>query len=64
VKIGFIPHTSESKNVAAGTRIRVLNIVKHIEDAIVSNDLDELETCDVVVFQARWQDRDLVFAKA
>lgn len=64
IRIGFVPHQSiDRKQIAAGTRIRVLNVVKHIENCIVSYDYDDLKDCDVVIFQARWLATDLKLAK-
>lgn len=63
-KIGFVPHQSINlEQIAAGTRIRVLNIVKHIENCIVSYNFEDLKSCDVVIFQARWMPGDPELAK-
>jgi len=63
-KIGFVPHQSiDRKQTAAGTRIRVLNIVKYLDNAILSYDFEDLKDCDVVIFQARWLATDIGLAK-
>ena len=64
IRIGFVPHQSiDRKQIAAGTRIRVLNIVKHIKNYVVSYDYEDLKDCDVVIFQARWLVTDAKLAK-
>lgn len=64
VKIGFVPHQSiDRKQIAAGTRIRVLNIVKQLKNCVVSYDYEELKDCDVVIFQARWLKGDIELAR-
>lgn len=64
VKIGFVPHQSiDRKQIAAGTRIRVLNIVKHLENCTVSYNYEDLKSCNVVIFQARWLAADAKLAK-
>jgi len=64
IKIGFVPHQSISrKNIAAGTRIRVLNIARHLENCIISENYEELKNCQVVILQARWQKEDIMLAK-
>lgn len=64
VRIGFVPHQSiDDKQIAAGTRIRVLNVVKHLENCVVSYEYEDLKNCDVVIFQARWLSGDIELAK-
>jgi len=62
-KIGFVPHQSiNRKNIAAGTRLRVLNITPHL-DCVVSENYEELKDCKVVILQARWLPDDIMLAK-
>lgn len=64
IRIGFVPHQSiDRKQIAAGTRIRVLNIIKHLKNYVVSYNYEELKNCDVVIFQARWLAADAKLAK-
>lgn len=65
-KIGFVPrHNIHALcfRIAAGTRIRVLNIVKHLKNCIVSYNFEDLKTCKVVIFQARWSNSDIELAR-
>jgi len=66
VKIGFVPHHNIHAlcfRISAGTRIRVLNIVKHLKNSIVSYNFNDLKECQAVIFQAKWADSDVILAK-
>lgn len=64
VSVGFVPHQSiDREQIAAGTRIRVLNIVKHLKNCVVSYNYEDLKACDVVIFQARWLATDMELAR-
>jgi len=60
IRIGFLQHGSET---SPGTRVRVLYVVKYIENGISSKNTDDLVNCDVVIFQKRYKREDVIFAK-
>jgi len=63
IKIGFVVYGATSRDKdPASTRIRVLWPLKYL-NAIVSENFDELATCDVVVFQTRCSPTDLITAR-
>lgn len=59
-KIGFVTYQNdpEVKDEVASTRIRITWALPYMPTAIVSEDFEELKTCDVVVFQTRIQTKD------
>jgi len=64
VKIGFLPHKAlDDGPIAAGTRIRVVNIAKYLDNCIISEQFKELKHSNVVIFQARWKKGDEIIAK-
>jgi len=60
MKTGFLKHGSI---VSPSTRIRVDFIAKYIENAIASNNTDDLKDCDAVIFQKRYKTGDVEFAR-
>ena len=60
IKIGFLQHGSET---SPGTRVRVLYVVKYMENGISSRNIDDLVDCDAVIFQKRYKREDVIFAK-
>jgi len=60
LKIGFLQHGREN---SAGTRVRVLYVVKYIENGISSRNPDDLTDCDAVIFQKRYKKEDVIFAR-
>jgi glycosyltransferase involved in cell wall biosynthesis len=63
IKIGFVVYSATSRDKdPASTRIRVTWPLKYL-NGIVSEDFDELVTCDVVVFQTRCSPSDVIMAR-
>ena len=63
MKIGFLPYSNpKGKRIAPGTRLRVINLAKHL-DCIVSQEPEKLRGCDVVIFQGRFLPCDVKTAK-
>jgi len=60
MKIGFLKAGTEA---LASTRIRVDYVAKYIDNAITSNNVEDLTNCDAVIFQKRYKERDINFAE-
>lgn len=64
IKIGFLVLDSTVNNETASTRIRVHYVTKYLKCKwAVSDTRKDLLECDVVLFQTRWTDQDLLLAK-
>lgn len=59
-KIGFLKLGSAT---CASTRVRVDYLLPYMDNAIASNNADDLTGCDVVIFQKRYKERDVIFAQ-
>jgi hypothetical protein len=64
IKIGFLVLDSTVNNDTASTRIRVHYVTKYLKCKWVVSDVrKDLLECDVVLFQTRWTDQDLLLAR-
>jgi len=60
MKRGFLTHGT---SISSSTRIRAEYVAKHIKNSVVSRKTKDLEKMNVVIFQKRFKEKDIEFAK-